>query len=170
MKWYKSLARRIHLRTKLYAVVLILIILIGMAGGTGLFFVNNIRQHIGLLADVASPLAAITNELIASKPLMMGKCHAQVDHGIGQQPKPVPGFFEPIVADAESAGGILPPKGPFHLIPFAIDGTVEPSECPGKSYRLRGVSAVGVHDRDQPIAFDERLVGRGITAGITRQG
>src|SRR5215510_7889663 len=78
----------------------------------------------------------IRYELIASKPLMMVKCHAKVDHGIGQQPKSFPGFFEPIVADAESAVGILPTKGTFHFIPFSIDCTVEPSELPGKGYRL----------------------------------
>ena len=107
---------------------------------------------------------------MASKPLMMVKCHAKVDHGIGQQPKSFPGFFEPIVADAESAVGILPTKGTFHFIPFSIDCTVEPSELPGKGYRLLCISAVGVHHRDQPIAFDERFVGLGIKAGIKRQG
>lgn len=77
---------------------------------------------------------------------MTVECHAKVNHGIREESEPFARFGQPIIADDQLTVRILPAKGAFDLVPFAVDLTIEPAKFPGNCDWLFGVPAVRVDD------------------------
>src|SRR5262245_10243817 len=63
-RWTSALNSR--LQYKLIAAFLVCVPLVGLSGGTGLWFVNDVGRSVKTLSEVASPLVDSANELILS--------------------------------------------------------------------------------------------------------
>ena len=95
--------------------------------------------------------------------------HAKVHHGLREESEPLARFGQPIIADDQLAGRILPAKGAFDLVPFAVDLTIEPAIFPGKRDWLLGVPAVRVDDGTSAVSPEALLLRLGVNASVEGQ-
>jgi len=96
----------------------------------------------------------------------MIESNSKIDQRICQVPETQTGFFQPLVADHQFPVGVLPGEGAFHFVAFAVRIPIEPAIQPSDGHGRLRVAAVGADDRNQPLAFDERLIVFGIKPAI----